>query len=51
MFHSACTNNEKGSLFSTSSLAFIMCRLFHDGCADQCELIPQCSFDLLFSNN
>ena len=51
MFYLYCTNNEKNSLFSTSSLAFIMCRLFHDGYADQCEFIPRCSFDLLFSNN
>ena len=40
---------EKGSFFSTSSLAFIICRLFDDGHSDQCEVIPYCSFNFHFS--
>ena len=39
------------SLFSTPSPAFIVCRLFHDGHSDQCEVISHCSFDLHFSHN
>ena len=39
------------SLFSTSSLVFIVCRLFDDGQSDGCEVIAHCSFDLHFSNN
>ena len=39
------------SLFSTSSLAFIVCRFFDDGHSDPCEVIPHCSFDLHFPNN
>ena len=31
---------EEVSLFSTSSLAFTVCRLFDDGHSDQCEMIP-----------
>ena len=38
------------SLFSTPSLAFIICRLFDDGHSDQCEVISHCSFDLHFSS-
>ena len=30
------------SLFSTSSPAFIVCRLFHDGHSDLCEVISHC---------
>ena len=41
----------EGSFFSTSSPAFIICRVFHDSHSDQCEVIPHCSFDLHFSNN
>ena len=39
------------SLFSTSSPAFIVCRLFDDGHSDLCEVISHCDFDLHFSNN
>ena len=39
------------SLFSTPSLALIICRLFDEGHSDQCEVISHCSFDLHFSNN
>ena len=42
---------QEGSLFSTPSPAFIVCRFFDDGHPDQCEVIPHCSFDLHFSNN
>ena len=41
----------EGSLFSTSSLAFIIGRLFNDGHSDWCEVVPHYSFDLHFSNN
>ena len=39
------------SFFSTSSPAFIVCRLFDDGHSDWCEVISHGSFDLHFSNN
>ena len=39
------------SLFSTPSLAFIVCRLFDEGHSDWCEMISHCSFDLHFSHN
>jgi len=42
---------EAGSLFSTPSPAFIVCRLCDDGCSDRCEIIPDCGFDLHLSNN
>ena len=42
---------QEHSLFSTSSPAFIVCRLFDDGHSDWCEVISHCSFDLHFSNN
>ena len=41
---------KEGPLVFTLSLAFIVCRLFDDGCSDQCEVISHCSFDLHFSN-
>ena len=34
----------EGSLFSTSSPAFIVCRLFDDGLSGLCEVILNCSF-------
>ena len=37
---------QEGSLFSTPSPAFIVCRFLDDGHSDQCEVIPHCSFDL-----
>ena len=37
---------QEGSLFSTPSPAFMVCRFFDDGHSDQCEVIPHCSFDL-----
>ena len=39
---------QNGSVFSTPSPAFIVCRLFDDGHSDWCEVIPLCSFDLQF---
>ena len=56
VFHSGCTNLDsrkqcKGVHFSTSSPAFVICRVFIDGHSDQCEVVPHCSFDLHFSNN
>ena len=42
---------KEGSLFSTPSPAFIVCRHFDDGSSDRCEVISHCSFDLHFSNN
>ena len=42
---------QERSLFSTSSPAFIVCRLFDDGHSDWCKVIAHCSFDLHFSND
>ena len=42
---------QEGSLFFTPSPAFIVCRLFHEGHSDQCEVISHCSSDFHFSNN
>ena len=42
---------QEHSLFSTPSLAFIVCRHFDDGQSDQCDVISHCGFDLHFSNN
>ena len=39
------------SLFSAPSPAFIVCRLFESSHSDWCEIIPQCGFDLHFSDN
>ena len=37
----------EGSLFSTTSLACIVCMFFlHDGHSDWCEVISHCDFDL-----
>ena len=42
---------QEGSLFSTPSPAFIVCRLFDDSHSDWHEVISHCGFDLHFSNN
>ena len=36
----------RGTLFSTPSQAFVICRLFDDGHSDWCEVLPHYSFDL-----
>ena len=41
----------EGFLFSTPSLAFIVCRLLDNGCSDWCEVVPYCSLDLHFLKN
>ena len=33
---------KEGSLFSTPSSAFIVCRLFDSGHSDQREMVPDC---------
>ena len=40
---------KEGSLFSTPSPAFVVCRLFDDCHSDACEIIRYFSFDLHFS--
>ena len=42
---------QEGSLFSTPSPAFIVCRLFNDGHSDWSKIISHCSFYLHFSNS
>ena len=42
---------QEGSLFSTSSPAFFVCRFLDDGHYDWREVISYCSFDLHFYNN
>ena len=42
---------QESPLISTSSPAFIVCRLFDDGHSDWCEVIFHYGFDLHFSNN
>ena len=41
----------EGSLFSTSSPAFIVCRFFDDGRSAWCKVMPHYTFDLHVSNN
>ena len=41
----------EGSLFSTPSPTFIVCRLVDNGHPDWYEVIPHCSFDLHFSTS
>ena len=42
---------QEGSLFSTPSPAFVVCRFSDDAHSNWCEVIPHCSFDLHFSNS
>ena len=59
VLHSGCTsfhlhqqcNSGEGSLFSTPSPAFIVCRLFDSSHSDQREMVPHCGFELHFSDN
>ena len=57
VFHSGCINlpfyqRYRGVPFPPHHLLdLLFCRLLDDGHSDWCDMIPQCSFDLLFSNN
>ena len=42
---------QKSSLFSTPSPTFFTGRHFSDGQSEWCEVVPDFSFDLHFSNN
>ena len=42
------TNSARGSLFSTPSPAFIVCKFFDDGHSDWCEMISHCSLLPIF---
>ena len=58
VLHSGCTSlhlhhqckSGEGSLFSTPSPAFIVCRLF-DSHSGQREKVPHCGFELRFSDD
>ena len=52
MFSKAATPTvHEGSLFSTSSSAFVICGLFDDCRSDRCEVTSHCGFDLHFSDD
>ena len=57
VLHSGCTSLhspptvQEGSLFSTPSPAFLVCRFFDAGHSDWYEVTTHYSFDLHFSNN
>ena len=40
---------QEGSLFSTPSPAFIVCRFFENGHSDWCEVISHCRFFFLIN--
>ena len=42
--------NSVERFLSTLFPAFIICRVFDYGHSDRCEVIPNCGFDLHFSN-
>ena len=41
----------EGSVFPTSLLTFVICRLFEESHSDVSEMIPRCGFDLSFSGD
>ena len=45
------TTVKDGSLFSTPSPAFIICRFIDDGHSNHCEVMPYCSIDMHSFNN
>ena len=58
VLHNGCIHSHftfpptvEGSLFSTSSPAFIVCIFFDDGHSAWCEVMPHYNFDLHVSNN
>ena len=44
------TNSVRGSLFSTPSPAFNACRLLDSSHSDRDDMVPNCGFDLHFSD-
>ena len=42
---------QEGSTFFIPSPVLTVCRYFYDGHSDVCEVLPDCSFGLNFSNN
>ena len=52
VLHSGCTSLhshqvQEGSLFSTPSPAFIVCRLLDSSHSDRLEMVPHCGFDCI----
>ena len=45
------TNIAKGSIFSTSILAFVISSLIDDGCSNRSEVISHCGFNLHLPND